>query len=309
MFVQERDKMTIKEFKKMLKKDGHPVTKETGWMLLITIIYIMGLGSLLYMQFNNLIPSVVSLVFIGVLILIAIPAMIIDLKRDRKIKAMHLYYLRENKLPEEKDDVKTLKMIFLSLVVAIILIGTFISFKYLINIDKKIVNNNEKKEAFEVKKQDGEVIKTEFYTFDNDNFYLKIPKEFDSMSSDLINVKYPKGNVPTYVLTNEETTINVVVNVTKDNIKNESITPFLETMRQTLATSNEIIETNVYKKQNHNIGEIKFISKASDTDIYNHMIIFSVDATLRIVSFNCTKDLMENWKSVGEFIIGSLSFN
>lgn len=300
--------MTIKEFKKMLKRENHSIMKETVWMTLITIVYIVGLGSLLYLQLNKIIPAVISLLFIGLLILIAIPAMILDLKRDKKIKQMHLYYLKENKLPEEKGNFKTLKMVLISLIIAIVLISLYIVPKYIINGEEKVIKENIE-ETFEVIKKDGKVIKTEFYTFDNDNFYLKIPKEFDSMSSDLINVKYPKGNVPTYVLTNEETTINVVVNVTKDNIKNESITPFLETMRQTLATSNEIIETNVYKKQNHNIGEIKFISKASDTDIYNHMIIFSVDGTLRIVSFNCTKDLMENWKSVGEFIIGSLSFN
>lgn len=128
------------------------------------------------------------------------------------------------------------------------------------------------------------------------------------MSSDLVNVKYPNGNVPTYVLTNDETTINVVVNVTKDKMNNESITPFLETMKQTLATSSEIIESNVYEKENHYIGEIKFMSKAVDTDIYNHMIIFSVDDTLRIVSFNCTKELKDNWESVGEFVIDSLTF-
>lgn len=300
--------MTIKEFKKMLKRENHSIMKETVWMALITIVYIVGLGSLLYLQLNKIIPAVISLLFIGLLILIAIPAMILDLKRDKKIKQMHLYYLKENKLPEEKGNFKTLKMVLISLIIAIVLISLYIVPKYIINGEEKVIKENIE-ETFEVIRKDGKVIKTEFYTFDNDNFYLKIPKEFDSMSSDLINVKYPKGNVPTYVLTNEETTINVVVNVTKDNIKNESITPFLETMRQTLATSNEIIETNVYKKQNHNIGEIKFISKASDTDIYNHMIIFSVDGTLRIVSFNCTKDLMENWKSVGEFIIGSLSFN
>ena len=46
-----------------------------------------------------------------------------------------------------------------------------------------------------------------------------------------------------------------------------------------------------------------------DTDIYNHMIVFSVDDTLRIVSFNCTKELQENWKEVGEFIIKSLTFD
>lgn len=300
--------MTIKEFKKMLKEQNHPIMKETLWMILNTIIYIIGLGVLLYLQLNKIIPATISLIFIVILIIIAIPAMISDLKRDKKLKQMYLYYLKEGKLSEEKDNVKMLQMVLVSLVVAIILIGCYIVPKYILSGEKEVVKENNK-ETFEVTRNDGVVIKTEYYTFDNDKFYLKIPKEFDSMASDILSVKYPNGNVPTYVLTNEETTINVVVNVTKDKINNESITPFLESMKQTLETSSEIIESNVYEKENHNIGEIKFISKAVDTDIYNHMIIFSVDDTLRIVSFNCTKELKDNWESVGEFVIDSLTFD
>lgn len=300
--------MTIKEFKEMLKKQNHPIVKEVKFMLLVTIIYVCGLGALLYLQLNNIIPNIVSLIFIGVLILIATPAMIIDLKRDKRLKQMHLYYLKENELPEEKDNVKTLKMVFISLVVAIIIIGVYITPKYILVKKENAEEKEELKEVFDVKKKDGTVVKTEYYTFDNDNFYLKIPKEFDSMSSDLVNTKYPNGNVPTYVLTNKETTINVVVNVTEDKMSNEAIEPFLETMKQTFSSS-QIIETNVYKKENHNIGEIIFISNGVDTDIYNHMIVFSVDDTLRIVSFNCTKELQDNWKEVGEFIIKSLTFD
>lgn len=299
--------MTIKEFKKMLKEQNHPIMKETLWMLIITIIYIIGLGSLLYLQLNKIIPATISLTFIVILILIAIPAMISDLKRDKKLKQMHLYYLKEDKLPMEKGNVKMLQMVLVSLIVAIVLISCYIVPKYILSGEKEVVKENNK-ETFEVTRNDGVVIKTEYYTFDNDNFYLKIPKEFDSMTSDILSVKYPNGNVPTYVLTNEETTINVVVNVTKDKMNNESITPFLETMKQTLSTSSKIIESNIYEKENHNIGEIKFISKAVDTDIYNHMIIFSLDDTLRIVSFNCTKELKDNWESVGEFVIDSLTF-
>lgn len=299
--------MTIKEFKKMLKEQNHPIMKETLWMLIITIVYIIGLGSLLYLQLNKIIPAIVSLIFIVILILIAIPAMISDLKRDKKLKQMHLYYLKEGKLPEEKGNVKMLQMVLVSLVVAIALIGCYIVPKYILSGEKEVIKKNNK-ETFGVTRNDGEVIKTEYYTFDNDKFYLKIPKEFDSMTSDILSVKYPNGNVPTYVLTNDETTINVVVNVTKDKMNNESITPFLKTMKQTLETSSEIIESNVYEKENHNIGEIKFMSKAVDTDIYNHMITFSVDDTLRIVSFNCTKELKDSWESVGEFVINSLTF-
>lgn len=136
--------MTIKEFKKMLKEQNHPIMKETLWMLIITIVYIIGLGSLLYLQLNKIIPAIVSLIFIVILILIAIPAMISDLKRDKKLKQMHLYYLKEGKLPEEKGNVKMLQMVLVSLVVAIALIGCYIVPKYILSGEKEVVKENNK---------------------------------------------------------------------------------------------------------------------------------------------------------------------
>lgn len=65
---------------------------------------------------------------------------------------------------------------------------------------------------------------------------------------------------------------------------------------------------NFFERDNHKIGEMKFISQASDTNIYNHIIAFSVDGKLRLVNFNCTEDLRTEWEEVGDFIINSLSF-
>ncbi len=149
--------MTIKEFKKMLKEQNHPIMKETLWMLIITIVYIIGLGSLLYLQLNKIIPAIVSLIFIVILILIAIPAMISDLKRDKKLKQMHLYYLKEDKLPMEKGNVKMLQMVLISLIVAIVLISCYIVSKYILSGEKEVVKENNK-ETFEVTRNDKYVL-------------------------------------------------------------------------------------------------------------------------------------------------------
>ncbi len=53
---------------------------------------------------------------------------------------------------------------------------------------------------------------------------------------------------------------------------------------------------------------MKFISPASDTNIYNHIIAFSADGKLRLVNFNCTEELRAEWEKVGDFIINSLLF-
>ena len=79
-------------------------------------------------------------------------------------------------------------------------------------------------------------------------------------------------------------------------------------MKAQLGAQYEVIDSNTKEKEEHTIGQIQFISKAADTDIYNHMMIFSCNDKFRVVSFNCTKELQEEWQEVGAFIINSLMF-
>ena len=53
---------------------------------------------------------------------------------------------------------------------------------------------------------------------------------------------------------------------------------------------------------------MEFTTEGSDTEIYNHIITFSVNDKLRLVNFNCTKELSEEWKEISKFIIESIKF-
>lgn len=64
-----------------------------------------------------------------------------------------------------------------------------------------------------------------------------------------------------------------------------------------------------WERNNHKIGELKFTTQATDTEIYNHVIIFSVADKLRLVNFNCTKELIGEWEEIGNFIINSIKFD
>lgn len=86
------------------------------------------------------------------------------------------------------------------------------------------------------------------------------------------------------------------------------IKEYIEYMNSILKKDNKIINTNFYKVDNHNIGQIKLISTASDTKIYNNMICFSYNNKLVIITFNCTENLKDEWINVGDFIIDSLFF-
>ena len=137
---------------------------------------------------------------------------------------------------------------------------------------------------------------------------MKIPGEFKIMSDEMLNVKYPNGNPPSLVYTNERGTINVALVMNDVAMKNTQIEEYIKTMESTYKNYSKDIKINFWERNNHKIGEMEFTTQSSDTEIYNHMIVFSVDSKLRLVNFNCTKEFSDEWKEISKFIIESIKF-
>ena len=128
------------------------------------------------------------------------------------------------------------------------------------------------------------------------------------MSEEAISKKYPTGNAPSLVYTNERGTINIAFILNDVAMGNEEIEEYTKAMESIYSQYANDININFFARENHKIGEMKFISPASDTNIYNHIIAFSADGKLRLVNFNCTEELRAEWEKVGDFIINSLLF-
>ncbi len=79
-------------------------------------------------------------------------------------------------------------------------------------------------------------------------------------------------------------------------------------MKTLLEKNSDIVESKSYKVDGHTIGEMKLVTKAVDTNIYNHMLFFSYHDKLVIITFNCTEELRNDWEQVGDFMIESLFF-
>lgn len=188
-------------------------------------------------------------------------------------------------------------------IICAVIIGVCLVIQFVIkNEDKKLQKEKEKLEILTIKTESGVEIETEYYSFDNSKFYLKIPKSFKQLDYETITKKY-NGNVPNIVFSNDETTINVAVSLTDDKMSNAQIKSYKEAMENLLKNNSEIISSDLYEVSGHNIGKIKLISNAQDTSIYNNMIFFSYNDKLVIVTFNCTTELQKEWQSVGDFII------
>lgn len=296
--------MKKKEFKKMLKKENHPIMKGRIYEIIFTILFLLICLVMTIFVSKNILLSSKMLVFDFLLIIIALPYWIVDIKRDKKIKEMYEYYQKENKILEVEDHTKQMKIMLIIEIICVLFVGFVVTTKYIFNKEPLSIDPTE---PYILSLKNGEQIELEEYQFDHNQFSLSVPLDFVAMNEELIEKKYPNGNPPSYVLTNENATINLAVNITNDPLKNSQVKSYVALMEEQLKEFTEIIDTRFFERDGHEIGEIKFISKAVDTDIYNHMIVFSDNDVLKIVSFNCTIELKENWQSVGEYIMNSLT--
>ena len=293
--------MKKNEFKKMMKKENKAFKNYYVYeMILILLLAIIVIPNII-LTINNMIPFNITIINTFLIIIVALPIIVLDIKSDLDIKNMHQYYLKEKKIPEYKDKTKILNVcLIISIVVlivwAIITIPNITKTENLSEIENTLVITTNK----------GNNIETQYEMFDG--FKIKIPSEFKIMSDEIVKVKYPNGNSPSLVYTNDKTTINVALVMNDVTMKNSQIEEYVKTMESTYKNYSKDVKLKFWERNNHKIGEMEFTTQGSDTEIYNHIITFSVNDKLRLVNFNCTKEQMSEWQNVSKFIVDSIMF-
>lgn len=258
-----------------------------------------------YLYFSGILSLFYYIVTESIIILlIGVPLIIIDIKNDVEINRIYKKYKIDNDLSTYKDKTKIIT-IFLLIEIVLGLIFSILIVKH--TLDNKAPDGyQEISNTLSITTNKGNTIETEYQ--DLGDFSVKIPKEFGIMSSEAISAKYPIGNEPSLVYTNETGSINIVFNLNDTPMENNQIEEYIKQMEALYSQYTENIDVGFFERDGHKIGEIKFISPASDTNIYNHLIAFSIDGKLRILSFNCTEKYMNEYKDVSEFIINSITF-
>ena len=293
--------MKKSEFKKMMKKENKAFKNyyvyEMIFILLSAIIVIPNI----ILTINNMIPFNITIINTLLITIVALPIIVLDIKNDLDIKSMHQYYLKEMKIPEYKDKTKILN-VYLMISIVVLIVWAIITIP---NITKT-ENLSEIKKTLVITTNKGNNIQTQYEMFDG--YKIKIPSEFKIMSDEIVNIKYPNGNAPSLVYTNDKTTINVALVMNDVAMKNSQIEEYVKTMESTYKNYSKDVKLNFWERNNHKIGEMKFTTQGSDTEIYNHIIAFSVNDKLRLVNFNCTKEQISEWQEVSKFIVDSIMF-
>ena len=184
--------MKKNEFKKMMKKENKAFKNYYVYeMILILLLAIIVIPNII-LTINNMIPFNITFINTILIIIVALPIIVLDIKNDLDIKNIHQYYLKEKKIPEYKDKTKILNVCLLISIVVLI-VWAIITIP---NITKT-ENLSEIKKTLVITTNKGNNIQTQYEMFDG--YKIKIPSEFKIMSDEIVNVKYSNRNAPSLI--------------------------------------------------------------------------------------------------------------
>ena len=295
--------MKKSEFKKELVKENKSLKNFRIVGAIVIAIYLIMLIAVNILYVNNFITVDLYLsIMLIMIIAIVIPTVVIDVQNDIQIKKLYKEYKEENKKGQYQDKSGGLKIILAIEVVLIVLFGAYIA--------TDIYKNSK----FDIEtKEDNEIISNvtnekETKLVNISEYSINVPIEFEVMSEEMKNLKYPNGNPPTIVYTNLNGTVNVACNDNSIEMEDSELEEYVELFKSLIEESTSDMEINYAEKNEHKFASIQFISQAVDTEIYNHMILFTLDGYLRIVSFNCTPEYIEEWQGYSNSLIDMITF-
>ncbi|WP_334214662.1 hypothetical protein [Salinimicrobium catena] len=143
----------------------------------------------------------------------------------------------------------------------------------------------------------------------NNRLELKIPKDFQIMSEEMLNTKYPSANRPKMVYTNKTGGINVALNLTESQASQSQIDSYKDYLVQTFESvypSAEWKSSGVTTINGRKIGYLELVTPAIDAEIYNLIFFTDLDGKLLLCTFNCTVDSMNEWSPAAKEIMHSL---
>lgn len=143
----------------------------------------------------------------------------------------------------------------------------------------------------------------------NDKVELKIPKDFEIMSEEMMKLKYPSENRPTLVYSNESGGINVALSLTENKATPKLIAAYKDNFVKAFKNvypSAEWKDSGVKTINGKEVGYVELITPALDTEIYNLMFFTDMDGKLLFCTFNCIKESLDEWSPTAKEIMNSL---
>lgn len=137
--------------------------------------------------------------------------------------------------------------------------------------------------------------------FANGKVSLAVPEDFERMSREMVDKKYPRGNAPEHVFSNAATTVSLAGGYTPDaNLTRERLPEFKTYMEGTLERTVpglRWIARDIVDIAGKPWIRLEFQSNAIDTEIHNIMLMTDLDNGMAGVNFNATVGEYEAYRA------------
>lgn len=298
--------MKKRDFIKMLKEKNETFNMYKKHDTIANIAGTISIVIIIILRIKDMIPYEVQWIINTIILFaIVIPITYIELKNSKQIKKAYKHYQNENELLETQYKWKSLRIIIIMEILLVLVAYTSIvvdRVKYEDKIDKQELVN-----TLNITTKSGELIQTEYYDFDNERWYLKIPKGFLEMPDNSLQEEL-EDTESGYMYTNKEETAYITVYISNVYVKNSQMEAITRRNAEELMMEGNVTYTNFYYRDGHKIGEVKVILEADEVSLYNHMIMFAADNKLITINFACLEELQEELEELGEFILNSIIF-
>lgn len=197
---------------------------------------------------------------------------------------------------KEKNGAKTI-MIILIVVAALAVVA---------GVAACIINKCINSDIVMIENGDGKEIEAKRVGLEGYNYTIAVPTDFKALTEEEIKKDYGTSEAPDAAYANSENTVNIVFSKPENNLTNDQIEEYLKAMKLILSTSMDVIDTDFYQVNDHNVGVLRVTATTDGQKVYNQMAFFSYDDKLAIVSFNCKDEVRGEWEKAGENIIKTL---
>lgn len=143
-------------------------------------------------------------------------------------------------------------------------------------------------------------------TLYEDKIKIILPKDFDLMSDDLLNSKYPSNEELDYVYTSEDTTVNFNFSLEEGEVLNEEVEEIRDIILnefRRMYPHSKMEDIKMVDKEDKKIGTFSFIANVIDGELFNKMYFIPLKIGLLILTFSCDIFQKKEWENILDDII------
>ena len=138
---------------------------------------------------------------------------------------------------------------------------------------------------------------------------ILLPDYFNLMAKELVEIKYPSGNRPTEIYSDEQGGVSIGFSHTQNQMELEQLPELMPAFIEQFSNMYPTIKwgkTETKKINGLNCVVLEFETPAIDTEIYNLMGVTVLDGRMLIFTFNCIVPVRSEWEEKANQIINSI---